>query len=564
MDHGHVVGREKVDLAFEGFKLTLKSNKNGAQEILDGSIRGRAQPGRMLAIMGPSGAGKSTVLHSLAGKIKYNPKLVLEGNRYLNGAPLAADSGVPAAFIEQEVLFFPHMTVKETLTFRVELQLGALLTKAARDAMVDDLMAQVGLTRAADTVVGDSKVRGISGGERKRLSIAVEMISSPSTIVRVVCVCAVCLSAVVVAGLNALCLASHTFFLLMPQMLDEPSSGLDATAASALFKTLRKLADSGKTVIAVIHQPNQHVFAAFDDVLLVSEGKQMYFGPRKDVRGYMESHGCRAPQEMGTAEHILDCISRLPMEDETDAEAHERLEHLAARAREAPIDLGIAKDTSSMAVKSFKLGSGRGPRANPLRQFRLLFKRSIREVFRGKLTIVLKLVQQVSTAVIYGGIYSLGTNQASIQDRVGLLSLIAIGSANMAMAATIRSFPREKAIVSNELASHMYRTLPYFIGKAISEIPMVGFLNSIFGVIVYQLTGMSRAAGKLRNFLSLLTLHGFLAQATGLVLGAISPNSDVALAMFPAVVVLNIIFDVRLCFEGCCVACMEHLPAHFN
>jgi len=332
-------------------------------------------------------------------------------------------------------------------------------------------------------------------------------------------------------------------------MLDEPSSGLDATAASALFKTLRKLADSGKTVIAVIHQPNQHVFATFDDVLLVSEGKQMYFGPRKEVRDYMETHGCRAPQEMGTAEHILDCISRLPMEDETDEDAHERLEHLAARAREAPIDLGIAKDISSMAVKSFRLGSGRGPRANPLRQFRLLFKRSIREVFRGKLTIVLKLVQQVSTAVIYGGIYSLGTNQASIQDRVGLLSLIAIGSANMAMAATIRSFPREKAIVSNELASHMYRTLPYFIGKAISEIPMVGFLNSIFGVIVYQLTGMSRAAGKLRNFLSLLTLHGFLAQATGLVLGAISPNSDVALAMFPAVVVLNIIFDVRLMFR---------------
>lgn len=127
-----------------------------------------------------TGAGKSTVLHAWAGKIKYSPKLTLEGNRYMNGVPLSSDSTVPAAFIEQDVMFFPHMTVRETLTFRVELKLGSLLSKTARDEMVDDLMSQLGLTKTANTVVGGSKVRGISGGERKRLSIAVEMISSPS------------------------------------------------------------------------------------------------------------------------------------------------------------------------------------------------------------------------------------------------------------------------------------------------------------------------------------------------------------------------------------------------
>jgi len=128
------------------------------------------------------GAGKSTVLHAWAGKIKYSSKLTLEGNRYMNGVPLSSDSTVPAAFIEQDVQFFPHMTVRETLNFRVELKLGALLSKTARDEMVDDLMSQLGLTKTANTVVGDSKVRGISGGERKRLSIAVEMISSPSVL----------------------------------------------------------------------------------------------------------------------------------------------------------------------------------------------------------------------------------------------------------------------------------------------------------------------------------------------------------------------------------------------
>ena len=119
-------------------------------------------------------------MHAWAGKIKYSPKLTLEGKRWLNGEPISSDSIVPAALIEQEVMFFPHMTVRETLAFRVELKIGSLLSKAARDEMVDDLLTQLVLTKAANTVVGDNKVRGISGGERKRLSIAVEMISSPS------------------------------------------------------------------------------------------------------------------------------------------------------------------------------------------------------------------------------------------------------------------------------------------------------------------------------------------------------------------------------------------------
>jgi ABC-type multidrug transport system ATPase subunit len=150
--------------------------KGGSRIILDGSIRGRAQPGRMLAILGPSGAGKSTVLHAIAGRIKHSSKLKLYGARYLNGQPLSADSMVPTAFIEQDVAFFPHMTVRETLSFRVELKLGSLVSKKARVGLVDELLEKVGLTQAADTIVGDQKVRGISGGERKRLSIAVEMI----------------------------------------------------------------------------------------------------------------------------------------------------------------------------------------------------------------------------------------------------------------------------------------------------------------------------------------------------------------------------------------------------
>jgi ABC-type lipoprotein export system ATPase subunit len=179
VEHDRIVARnglKQVDLAFEGIQLVL-TKKGRQRDILDGSIRGRARPGRMLAIMGPSGAGKSTVLHAIAGRIKDSSSLNLYGTRYWNGTPLSEDSLIPAAFIEQDVSFFPHMTVRETLAFRVELKLGSLLSKQGRDAMVEDLLDEMGLARSADTIVGDAKVRGVSGGERKRLSIAVEMIS---------------------------------------------------------------------------------------------------------------------------------------------------------------------------------------------------------------------------------------------------------------------------------------------------------------------------------------------------------------------------------------------------
>jgi ABC-2 type transporter len=333
--------------------------------------------------------------------------------------------------------------------------------------------------------------------------------------------------------------------------LDEPTSGLDSTAATALIQTLRELADSGKTIIAVVHQPSQHVFAKFDDILLVSGGKQMYFGPRQEVRSYMEASGCRAAHEVGTAEHILDCISPAPIGGETELDAIGRLDRLATKARRTRIDLGLASKpvtnasaAAAVPVQRFTAATtaGIGPKANLLVQFKLLSKRSLQEISRAKVAILLTLAQQVSTALIYGSIYSLGTNQASIQDRFGLLSL------NMGLARTVRTFPREKAIVSNEIASNMYRTLPYFIGKAMSELPMTGFFNGLFGIVVYKLTGLSTTRGKLWNFVGLLTLHGVLAQAAGLCIAAVSPTSDVALALFPALFVLSVIFDVSALF----------------
>ena len=180
-----------AEVAFEGITILLQqknkknknTNANPPRKILDGSIKGVAKPGRMLAIMGPSGSGKSSLVHAIAGRIKDSKHITVKGKRYINNVPLSGDSSLPAAIIEQDVNFFPHMTVKETLDFRVELKLGSKLGKSARDDIVNELMDMLGLTKSKDTIVGNAKVRGLSGGERKRLSIACELISAPPVMI---------------------------------------------------------------------------------------------------------------------------------------------------------------------------------------------------------------------------------------------------------------------------------------------------------------------------------------------------------------------------------------------
>jgi len=465
--------------------------------------------------MGPSGSGKTTILHALAGKVKEDTKIALYGKRYINNVPLTGDSPIPSAFVEQESTFFPHLTVKETLDFRVELKMGSTLkTKDERDCLVKELIDQLGLTKSANTIVGNAKVRGLSGGERRRLAIACEMISSPPVI-----------------------------------FLDEPTSGLDSYQATQVVETLRKLADQGKTIIAVIHQPSQHTFALFDDLLLVSEGKLMYFGEVAQVRNHMAELGYGCEPETGTAEHILDCVSRVVGADEEAEKASlDRIEKIAKAGVESARQLvkfnGNDKDGDASSKKHAKHIVDRTvthPGTNVFRQFRLLLGRSLQETFRGKAAIIIKVVQQVTLGVIYGGIYHLGDNQASIMDRFGLLSLIVIGATNMAMAGTIRSFPKEKAIVAGEMSSRLYRTFPYFIAKAVSELPLIGVFNAIFGAIIYPLAKLQK--GKFKTFLGLTSLHSIASEAFGLFIGSISPSSDVALALFPPIIVLNIIFD---------------------
>ena len=506
-----IASTQAVSLAWSNLNCTF-----GSKTILHG-VSGTAAEGRMLAIMGPSGSGKTTLLNTLAGQVQFSKKASLTGKLLVDGAAAGGAggaAGVRQAYVRQEDIFYTQMTVRETLMFAAKLRLPSSVPIEEKREVVDTLLKKLSLVKAADTIVGNSVKRGISGGERKRLSIGCELIGSPNVL-----------------------------------FLDEPTSGLDAFQAEQVVRLLKTLAREGCTVVMSIHQPRGTSFKLFDDLLLLSEGQLMYTGPAHRAASYFGRLGHRCPAGISEAEHVVDLVSADYASAATLQASQARIARFAKAAATATATASATTASSAAAstATTAKRGVGGGAviagRANVLSQFGMLFRRAWREVARSKAALIIKATQQVMIALIYGGIYSLGDTQASIQDRFGLLSLVAIGAGNLAIASTIRTFPKEKTIVQSDRAKQLYGVGPYFLSKVLAEAPLSALLSALGGVLLYPLVGLQPGAAKFLNFLSSLVLEGFASGGLGLLLGAVAPSTDAALAMFPPLLVLMIIFN---------------------
>lgn len=255
----------------------MKSTDTPMQErtILDG-ITGMVSPGEILAVLGPSGSGKSTLLNAVAGRLHGRG---LTGTVLANGQKLTKTVLKRTGFVAQDDVLYPHLTVRETLVFCALLRLPNSLSKSDKIAVAESVISELGLSKCENTIIGNGFVRGVSGGERKRVSIGHEMLVNPSLLV-----------------------------------LDEPSSGLDATAAYRLVATLGALARrKGKTVVMSVHQPSSRVYQMFDSVLVLSEGRCVYFGKGSEAMGYFDSVGFRPCFPVNPADFILDLANGTPL-----------------------------------------------------------------------------------------------------------------------------------------------------------------------------------------------------------------------------------------------------------
>lgn len=260
--------RPKIEVAFKDLTLTLK----GKHKHLLRSVTGKIVPGRVTAVMGPSGAGKTTFLSALAGKAT---GCTMTGIILINGEVESIHSYKKIiGFVPQDDIVHGNLTVEENLWFSARCRLSADLPKPEKVLVVERVIECLGLQTVRDSLVGTVEKRGISGGQRKRVNVGLEMVMEPSLLI-----------------------------------LDEPTSGLDSSSSQLLLRALRREALEGVNVCMVVHQPSYALFKMFDDlVLLAKGGLTVYHGSVKKVEEYFAGLGITVPERVNPPDYFIDIL----------------------------------------------------------------------------------------------------------------------------------------------------------------------------------------------------------------------------------------------------------------
>ena len=240
-----------------------------------------------MAIMGASGAGKTTLLN--VANFRNRGNLKISGRVKINGCDVnsAAELSEVAGYIQQEDMFVGFLKVKEQLTFQSHLKMNRNNRTEERKARVEQVMEELNLKKCENTLIGVpiQDIKGISGGERRRLAFACELLTDPNLL-----------------------------------FCDEPTSGLDSYMAMSIVDCMRKLADAGKTIICTIHQPSSEIFQKFDRLCLLAEGNLAYIGDSKDACKFFDSQGFPVPGQYNPSDHFINTLAVIPGNKEKSLE----------------------------------------------------------------------------------------------------------------------------------------------------------------------------------------------------------------------------------------------------
>ncbi|KAI3820574.1 hypothetical protein L1987_08122 [Smallanthus sonchifolius] len=462
----------------------LKKNSNNIpteKQILKG-VTGMVLPGEMLAMLGPSGSGKTTLLTAIGGRLGGK----LGGSITYNSKPFSSVMKRNTGFVTQDDVLYPHLTVTETLIFTALLRLPNSLTTQQKITHAEEIINQLGLTRCKNSIVGSPSLRGVSGGERKRVSIGQEMLINPSLL-----------------------------------FLDEPTSGLDSTTAQRIVSTLWDLARGGRTIVMTIHQPSSRLFYMFHKVLLLSEGNPLFFGKGSEVMSYFDSVGFSPSVAMNPSDFLLDLANGIPSDDSSqdDQSAVKRKLVLAYKSNLSDSLKAETLEYEDKVNDVLDLKKSERWTTTWFQQFTILLRRDLKErrheSFDG-----LKIAQVVIISFLCGLLWW-QSNAAHIQDQSGLLFFYTGFWGFFPLFQAIFTFPQERDMLAKERSSGMYRLSSYFFSRSIGDLPMELVLPTFFLVVTYWMAGLKPNLGSFLYALSALLLNVLVSQGLGLALGGL-------------------------------------------
>lgn len=442
--------------------------------------------------LGSSGSGKTTLLSTIA--LRLNTRVMeVEGDIRLNGREY--DTTIlksMSAYVMQDDLLHAELTVAETLYWASLLRMPLDTTNEDRNDRVQEVIDLMGIEHCRDTIVGNTRRKGISGGERKRLCIAVELLNRPKLI-----------------------------------FLDEPTSGLDSTTAYIVIKALKNLTVVGEcTAVCTIHQPAELTFALFDNLILMKTGEAVFQGSIENTHVFLEKLGKPCPPHTNIADHLIAAIA-------PSSSGNEHSDKFIV-----PIDLGYGVEkfnfTDIQEAKSV------------LFQISVLVRRNMQQHIRNWDTWLMGMCATVVIAFfISGGVWKdIGNDQEAITLLPPALFFTCVNQGIFASFQSVNSFPGERAIMLRERQSGAYTTLAFFASKSLVDTFVLIWQPVVFSCIVYPMFGLQHDAKKFFIYIAFMILGSMAATALATAI------TCVALTVELSTVILGLFFEICRLYGG--------------
>jgi len=470
--------RVPVPVVLENLSIKIKGNKTVSDKIIVHPFNAYIEGASLFAILGGSGSGKTTLLNVIANRVD-KKSMIVDGNIKINRI---SSTSHKVGYVTQADFLLPFLTVRETLTFTAKLK----MTKEQslqRDEIVDSVITDLGLKEVADSLIGDEWHRGLSGGEKRRVSIAIQIISNPAV----------------------LC-------------LDEPTSGSDAFTAQTVTQSLLRLCKGKRqtTVTCSVHQPRSDVFYCFDSVLLLSKGgKAIYCGSTVNMINYFTKIGFPCPAASNPADYFVD-LSSIDVRDVINAKVDRiRLEHLIIETKkeenfslnhvQLPLKIGNYdnKDDNTLNLQQH---------TSWFYQVYVLTMRFLKNNWRNPSDIAGGLIQAFVMGIMIMGIFwdLADDNISAIRSRYGLSYIIISAEPYILMIILVQKYCTDLKVFDREIQDRLYHPSAYLAAHLISSFPQLFIQPFLYGLPIYYGCNMRPGYDHLLIYLAANILISFI------------------------------------------------------